>query len=293
MGKKVDLLKTRQSLFLSYVSKWGSLVFAVATAVLTFISLDDIGIYSIALKLAILAITAAVALAIAARATVKSSERFIWGRGNRKISACYGDILEIAAAEEDSICVIPVNTAFDVKVDQPNTVDKPLVSPNSLHGKWVDLMKAKGATEHDIEGLVKQGLSKQQPIRTLDRSMKTRGMLQEYAIGTVCPVRYAGMSFLLVAFSQFDQNNVAHSTRDDFMRTLEAAFDYHNRNGQGCELLIPLMGTALSRTKLSHQDSFDKIVAFSVLNSDRMNGSVRVVVFDGDADKVSIWRDIG
>ena len=40
--------------------------------------------------------------------------------------------------KKNRIVVIPVNTSFDTIVDEDITsVDKPLISPISLHGQWI------------------------------------------------------------------------------------------------------------------------------------------------------------
>lgn len=284
-------LKVRGKLFRQYLFRWFSIAFTVATTLLTFFPYEDFGVSGVVPKLGMLAAVAVVATAVAAIETAARNSRVIWSRGNRSVKACYGDLFEISAERKGLLCVIPVNTAFDTIVDQTSSVEKPLVSPRSLHGQWVKWMQGKGAAIDSIDSQVKEGLKKTgaNPSNTLRRDVKVRGNLDEYPIGTVCPIRYEGASFLLVAMSQFDDDNVAHSSRDDIYSSIRAAINYHNKAGQGCELIIPLMGTANSRAKLSHQDSFEMIVAALILNEDRMNGGATVVVYDGDADKVSIW----
>lgn len=54
--------------------------------------------------------------------------------------------------------------------------------------------------------------------------------------------------------------------------------------------MIPLMGTANSRMKLDHQESFDIIKNYLLLRKKDINGCIEIVVYQKDANKVSIWN---
>lgn len=49
------------------------------------------------------------------------------------------------------------------------------------------------------------------------------------------------------------------------------------------------MGTGSSRIDITHQQSL-KIIKSSVLTSEKINGSVNIVVYNGDKNKVSIFE---
>ena len=53
-------------------------------------------------------------------------------------------------------------------------------------------------------------------------------------------------------------------------------------------MFLPLMGTGSSRVGITHQQSL-KIIKSSVLTSDEINGSINIVVYNGDKSKVSIF----
>lgn len=280
----------RRSLLGRALTRWFAGAFGIATAVLTFMGCDDLGLGTLPAKLVALLAVAATALVGAVGETLARRERTLWSCGANAIKACYGDVFDLAGGPDHPTCVIPVNTAFDTIVDPPSA-GKPLVSSNSLHGRWVKFLEGGGMRREQIDGLISKGLEGHAPTNVLDRGTKPRGRLEEYEVGTVCPIRCCGMSFLLVALSRFDVDNRASSSLDCLVRCLGNALAYHDLHGQAGELLLPLMGTASSRLKMSQQDSFD--VISSVLkahgNENEVNGTVRIVVYDGDADEVSIW----
>ena len=54
-------------------------------------------------------------------------------------------------------------------------------------------------------------------------------------------------------------------------------------------MFLPLMGTGSSRVDITHEQSLE-IIKSSVLASEKINGSVNIVVYNGDKDKVSIFE---
>ena len=51
--------------------------------------------------------------------------------------------------------VIPVTSCFDTIVDEDiSSCSKPLVSPNSLHGRWIKAMVNNGFTIEDIDSKI-------------------------------------------------------------------------------------------------------------------------------------------
>lgn len=94
---------------------------------------------------------------------------------------------------------------------------------------------------------------------------------------------------MLTALSQFDDRNIAHSDRENLLLALNGVIEFHDGSGQGCNLVIPLMGTGLSRMGLDHKGSFNLITSFLTLHRDKLTGHTTVVVYSGDVDKLSIW----
>ena len=53
-------------------------------------------------------------------------------------------------------------------------------------------------------------------------------------------------------------------------------------------MFVPLMGTGMSRTGISAQDSLKILSSVFDIHSDRLHGDVTIVVYEKDRDKISL-----
>ena len=93
---------------------------------------------------------------------------------------------------------------------------------------------------------------------------------------------------LLLAISEYDKDNIAHTSVDDLEMCIKSLLNFYDQHGQGHRLVIPLMGTNLSRAGLSHNDSLRVITSLFQLYGDKIHGEVDVVIYKGDKDKVTL-----
>ena len=234
-----------------------------------------------------------IALLVASFFVYRRKENTISIQQNTKIKIIYGDLLKIAFNESNNqnkkrIVVIPVNTCFDIIVDDNIAlVKKPLVSPASIHGKW---LKQVSKTMHidEIDKRIAASL-KDKVFSLIPLEQKSRGNHKDYPFGTVAIFDYASTEFFLLALSRFDSNNNAQCTKDEFLLAVKKMIDFIDKHGQGLPIYIPLMGSNLSRAKLTRKESLQAMVAMMKLYADRVPGEVNIVVYDGDRDKVSIY----
>ena len=222
-------------------------------------------------------------------------EQTIWKSASAKITVRYSDIFKEAADKKNDrerIFVIPVNTCFDTIVDENIcTFAKPLVSPNSVHGQWIAKMLEEGKTIKKINRNIKRSIEKQkiQKERDILQQDKPRGKLVEYPRGTVALVRGNNKStYLLLALTKFDENNSAHTTVDEMEQCVRELIYFYTTYGQGHELVVPLMGTHLSRTGLTHEDSLKIITSLFRLYGSIIHGKVSVIIYKGEKDKVTL-----
>ena len=76
--------------------------------------------------------------------------------------------------------VIPVNSCFDTIVDEDiSTCSKPLVSPNSLHGRWIKTMVNKGFTIEEIDNKIHNCLEMQNLVPKVLLLTKIRNVGKE------------------------------------------------------------------------------------------------------------------
>lgn len=225
---------------------------------------------------------------------VLNRETTIYQSGKKKIQICYADIMKLGFSKlgiEKKIVVIPVNTSFDTIVDvNVAETDKPLVSPKTLHGKWILNMKEHGYSREHLNTEIERHLQDKMVAKTLTRIEKTRGNLEYYDVATVVPVAWGdNTTFLLVALSEFNQNNNAESTKNDVVKCAESILDFCYNQGQGYNIYVPLMGTGMSEANLSHKDSLRILKSFFLLHGERVRDKLNIVIYNGDKEQVSIF----
>lgn len=275
-----------------------STIFSLTAIFLSFITWQEIGITSIYSRLLILIsiIFISTVLTIFNYTFLKKTNT-VWQNGSGKIILRYGDIIKTAFSKrnkKDKIIVIPVNTSFDTIVDEDiSSVDKPLVSPKSIHGQWLNNIINSNKTIKQLDIDIEEQFQKRNilPINNLPLQEKARGKIAIFKQGTIISLKGEKKShFFLLALSEFDSNNSAYCSKENFIECIKSLIDFYNKHSQGFEIYIPIMGTSLSRVGLSHQESLNIIKSLFLLYSDTIKGTVNIVVYNKDKDKVSIWN---
>lgn len=273
----------------------GSL-FTVLSIVLSFITWEEIGITNIYVKVFIFLLILILALIISVLWICILKRNFlIWNSGDGKINICYGDIIKLAfpkRGKNKKIIVIPVNTCFDTIVDENLSLyDKPLVSPTTVHGLWIKAMVKNGFQVKDIDLAIDRYITRKGIVSTkeLTSQEKKRGKLKCFENGTIVVVEGKNnVEFFLLALSEFDENNKAQASKEEVINCLKKLLEFYDSNGQGYELYMPLMGTGRSRVGMTHFDSLQTIKSILSLYSEKIHGSVNIVIYQKDRDKVSI-----
>lgn len=221
----------------------------------------------------------------------------IWEKGNNSVSAIYDDLFKIGFKNKNKkrIVVIPVNDCFDTIVDEANAeIQYPLVCEDSLHGIWVKrFCKEFKCDYNELSSKIKRNLEirKIKPSRIYTESEKIRGSRESYDIGTVAQVDAPnGTKYFLLVISTFDSKNNAQSNRKKIRDAVDCLMSYYDIYGENESLYVPLMGTGKSRADLSHQQSL-RLIKSNVLTQSKITGDITIVVYNGDRDKVSIFKE--
>lgn len=212
-----------------------------------------------------------------------------------KVISRYDDLFDIAFPRsrfkkiKRKIVVIPVNTTFDTIIDDDPAVDKPLVSPNTNHGRWIKHMLESGKSLSWIDSEISKSLKnrKEPIIQIFNKQQKSRGKLEEYAIGSIAIVNYEMTTFYLVALSSFDEKNHAQSSTDKVLACLDNVVKQYD-SSQKYDIYLPLMGNGLSRAGLSDLDSYILIKNYLCLRAYFMHGNINIVVYKGNNDKIAL-----
>ena len=275
----------------------GSALFGLIAIILSFASWDDFGIKNMCYRISILISIIAISFFISAIYIIYiKNSNVIWKCGKGRIIICYSDIIKKGfqrKVKDERIVVIPVNTCFDTIVDNDvASVDKPLISPKSIHGQWVASMNDAGTSQEDlnqknINYLVQKNIL---PVQEITSEIKKRRNLLSYERGTVVAINGSEkITFFLLALAEFDDNNKGQCTIDQFVDCVKKLIEFYNDNGQGFEIYLPLMGTNLSRVGMSHSEALHKIKAVFELFNDKIYGEVNIIVYNGDKKEVSIF----
>ena len=246
--------------------KISGLLFSIIAILLSFISWTDIGVVNMCYRIGILIAIILVSLIISIVYIIYiKNSRVVWEHGSGKIIVRYSDIINQGFKKKikgEQIIVIPVNTCFDTIVDSDITGShKPMVSPNTIHGQWIKSMGNIDISSDELNKRIQNYIKEKniKPVKELSREVKKQGNLLSYGLGTVIPIKGKDKStFYLLALSEFDENNNAQSSVDNFIECVKKVIQFYDKNGQGFDLYIPLMGTNLSRGGIFHLESFQK-----------------------------------
>lgn len=289
------LKKNCSYIFKQWMIIMGTL-FSGLSIILSFVSWEDLGIMEICIKAFIFIIMIVGALLVAVVWCLCRKSNVIWSDRAGKINACYGDIMKIAFPKKNhkkKIVVIPVNTCFDTIVDEDLAAHKnPLVSGKTIHGLWIKNMVKHGVSVSAIDSFIEKYIQIKEikPAKELSKDEKCRGKLKSFDNGTVVIVDgEKNITYFLLAFSEFDKENEAQSTKENVIRCVKNLLTFYNSNGQGYDIYLTLLGTGMSRAGLSHEESFKTIKSVLMLYAKEIQGVVNIVVYSKDRDKVSIF----
>ncbi len=94
--------------------------------------------------------------------------------------------------------------------------------------------------------------------------------------------------FYLIAISEFDENNNAHSSKEEIVHCVNELSIFYDRYGDGHDIYIPLMGTGKSRAAVSLQESYDILVECYKNNPSRLQGNISIVIYKDFEEYVNI-----
>lgn len=212
---------------------------------------------------------------------VLQGTKTLWRQGNNALNIMTGDIIKIAfeGCGNKIIVVIPVNTTFETTLSS-NAEEEiyPLVSENTIHGMWLTKF-LQLVSKEDLDKRIESYLSKV-GIEPIGECNCPGGKSKLYAIGDTVIIQQGDTIFYLLAISNFDEKNKAHSSAELIEKSIERLLEYYDDVGQGYKLYLPLLGTGKSRAQLSSKASCEIIKNTVVKNSNIVNGTINIVVLE-------------
>ena len=179
--------------------------------------------------------------------------------------------------------VINVNRCFDTIVDDH------LVSHNSLHGKLFQRFYDEGKFDEESLNKTIQDSLAGKPYQLLTTAVKPKGNLRRYEAGTVAELKDDDqVSYYLLGLSTFDENLNAQTIMPDFVNSVQRLIEFCNQRAQGYPVVLPLLGSGLSRTGLELSEILHYLVSAFAINKDIINCDFHIVVWDKQKDLVPI-----
>lgn len=216
--------------------------------------------------------------------------KVLWKQGSNSLNLMTGDIIKIAFNERESlakkIVVIPVNSTFETKLSVNSENDIcPLVSENTIHGKWlVNILKE--ISKDDLDGRISNYLNKF-GTKPIGNCYCPGGKSEQFTIGDTAVIQNKGTIFYLLAISDFDTKNKAHSSKEMIEKSITRLLEYYDDIGQGYELYLPLLGTGKSRANLTTKQSYELIKTIVINNSKIVKGTINIVVLEKMAHELT------
>lgn len=151
---------------------------------------------------------------------------------NSNIIIKFGDLFD-----QDGLKAISFNEYFDTKVDNK------IIAKSSLNGIYL-------LNNFDRNRIKKldQEIVKDTHLKSRENGInnkRTSGKKVRYKLGSV----FLNGDFLLVAFSRFNDENMAELTLKEYIQSMISFWDEVNRIYAGRSVSIPLMGCGITRYK--------------------------------------------
>lgn len=198
----------------------------------------------------------------------------------------YGDIFdrgETLTPNERRNIVIPVNRCFDT------IVDNQLISEQTLHGIAFKRLYESGKYSEETLNQTIQNMLNGITYEDISTDEKPRGNLKRFPVGTVVTLAgYEGEHYLLWALSTFDNRLKAHTSMQEYVLAVQRLVEACNTESEGFPVVIPLVGTGLSRTKKAQRDVLSYLVSMFKVNRSEINSDIHIVIREDMKNEISI-----
>lgn len=290
-------IKLNLSKFKKTFIKTVSVLFSLMSVLLLLVSKEELGINTYREAIVVFGMVGAVALIFTVVRIFTYKKIEVFNNTKCSLTLRYGDLWKIAfrknrfGNDSKKIVVVGVNTAFDTIVDNDlSQIAKPLVSGRTIHGQWLNKMKSKGIDEVTINQAIQSNLEIQgvNKVSTLDVSNKERGNLECFEKGTIAVYEYENTIFYLLAIAEFDENNNAQNSKDELIESIKALVMFYDRCGQAYDIYIPLLGTGMSRTDITPEESLKIMASMFEVYKSRLNGNINIIVYENQRNDISI-----
>lgn len=203
-----------------------------------------------------------------------------------KLYLQYGDLFdknEVNNFSERRNIVIPVNRCFDT------VVDNHLISERTLHGMAFKRLYSNNLyTEESLNSAIQQLLTNKE-FENITESDKPVGNRKRYPVGTVVDLPcYGEEHYLLWSLSTFDSNLKAHTSMQEYALAVQKLVEACNTESEGFPIVLPIVGTGLSRTKKEQRDVITYLLNAFRLNKNEINCDIHIIINEDIKGEIAI-----
>lgn len=165
-------------------------------------------------------------------------EKKIQIKDGAEVRVFKGDLFDDKIEKELGVIVIPVNTCFDMDAGD-------LISSESVHGQFIE----KFEKDWDLKRKVTDALEGV-GHRTIIRNGQN---VNSYPLGTTIKIKHEGRTFFLLAFTEFDENDRAKCSPDEYCQIFFKLLKFADGKVQHNPLSMPVMGSRFARLPTNDQ----------------------------------------
>lgn len=200
----------------------------------------------------------------------------------------YGNIFdpnEVIDSSQRRNIVIPVNRCFDTHVDNH------IISAQTVHGATFNSLYASGKYTEESLSMAIGKLLENTNYKSLSEEEKPEGNRKRYPVGTVVDLPgYENEHFFLWALSTFDNKLKAHTSMQEYALAVQKLIESCNEESEGFPVVLPLVGTGLSRTKKGQQDVLKYLINAFRINKAEINCDIHIVVRNDMKNEIAIMN---
>lgn len=217
----------------------------------------------------------------------RRKKKVIDGRNGKGVYVLYGDLFDERivpkSVKRRNIC-FAVNRCFDTMVDDN------LISSATLHGIALKSLYDAGIyTPKTLDNAIQLFISPAAGFEMLTPQQKPQGNLKRYEVGTTVDVPVSDkLHYFMVGVSAFNAELKAETSRSQYCLAIQRTIEFCDSHAQGYPVIMPIIGSFLSRTGQSEQDLLRYIIKCFELNRDHINQDIYIVVRKGAKNAVSI-----
>ncbi len=107
--------------------------------------------------------------------------------------------------------------------------------------------------------------------------LEGHGVCLQFPIGSISVIEEKNAVFYLLAISEFDETNTAHTTPAALRIAIQSLLSFYDHHGQAAPIYLPLVGTGRSRAGLSYVESYMLIIDQIMGMKDNLQGNIHIV----------------